>query len=509
MSFDSHKNFAYSTVASPAPSISGVTLVLAANFNPAPTPPYNIMVWPAGVNPTAANAEICRVTANSSGSLTIVRQQEGSSGRAIVVGDQVAAGITARTLTDIEVRVDRIDANIYYPEDYGAVGDGIANDTAALQAAIDAAAETGGIVQLQGPPKGYAINSAPRTDRRGNAILALPDVGVGSKSVTIRGPGAHWAASIGTTRNDSYDSVHGQPSMLGGPTNVVSSFNPSDYTQVFVTIENVGFYMPNNPAISGVDLNLVAACWVDGVAVASGAPATSTLPTHIRQFGIRTPTIACQEFVDFGLIYVYGCYTGLVANSEHFECKSLHIQWCVNAVAHAAQSQSNHVGYLSTWDCKYHITGVPTTSNPVSASGHLVADVWNIEDEAVGGGVFHTVAHLYDPSNTLRGEANVHANTLTGGGNNSGDVLVVVGGQGFKLRDIKVPVGYQAITVPASGSSYTIYRDTTYFVTGGTVSSIVVDGQALGVTSGAIPVPSGHGITFNYSVAPTVKAICM
>src|SRR3954470_23310015 len=103
---DSHKNFAYGIVGTaPTPSASGTTLVLGANFATPPTPPFNVTIWPAATQPSAANAEIARVTANSSGTLTIPREQEGTSARTIVAGDQVAATITAKTLTDIEAAV--------------------------------------------------------------------------------------------------------------------------------------------------------------------------------------------------------------------------------------------------------------------------------------------------------------------------------------------------------------------------------------------------------------------
>jgi hypothetical protein len=54
------------------------------------------------VLPDASNAEIVRVTAIAGDHLTIVRQQEGTAARAILVGDVIAAAITAKTLTDIE-----------------------------------------------------------------------------------------------------------------------------------------------------------------------------------------------------------------------------------------------------------------------------------------------------------------------------------------------------------------------------------------------------------------------
>lgn len=108
MPFDPHVNFAYSTVlTAPSPATSGTSLVVqsgdGAAFGTAFS--FNATVWPAGVAPTKANSEIVRVTAISTDTFTITRQQEGTSARTIVVGDQIAATVTAKTLTDVEQAV--------------------------------------------------------------------------------------------------------------------------------------------------------------------------------------------------------------------------------------------------------------------------------------------------------------------------------------------------------------------------------------------------------------------
>lgn len=102
---DAHKNFAISTVlTAPSPATSGTSLVLAAGTGTLfPTVPFNVTIWPTGVLPTTANAEIVRVTAISTDTLTITRTQESTSARTIIVGDQIAAAITVKTITDIEV----------------------------------------------------------------------------------------------------------------------------------------------------------------------------------------------------------------------------------------------------------------------------------------------------------------------------------------------------------------------------------------------------------------------
>jgi hypothetical protein len=55
-----------------------------------------------GEQPTAENAEIVRVTTVSTDTLTITRKQEGTRARNIIIGDQIAAAITAQTLLDAE-----------------------------------------------------------------------------------------------------------------------------------------------------------------------------------------------------------------------------------------------------------------------------------------------------------------------------------------------------------------------------------------------------------------------
>lgn len=101
---DSHANFSYSTVlTAPSPATSGTSVTLATGGGALmPTAPFNATIWPAGVAPISSNAEIARVTAKAGDVLTITRAQEGTAARAVIVGDQVVAAVTAKTLTDIE-----------------------------------------------------------------------------------------------------------------------------------------------------------------------------------------------------------------------------------------------------------------------------------------------------------------------------------------------------------------------------------------------------------------------
>lgn len=119
---DAHKNFAYSAVATaPSPAASGTSLVVTAGHGARfPTPPFNAVLWPTGAQPIVTNAEIVRVTAIATDTLTIVRTQESTSARTVVVGDQIAAAITARTLLDMEMSLAPAEG-LYVKPGYGAI----------------------------------------------------------------------------------------------------------------------------------------------------------------------------------------------------------------------------------------------------------------------------------------------------------------------------------------------------------------------------------------------------
>lgn len=105
MAYDAHANLAYSLVATaPAPAISGTTLSVTAGQGALfPAAPFNCTVWAVGTFPITTNAEIIRVTSKGAGdNWTIVRAQEGTAARTILVGDQIANTITAKVITDIE-----------------------------------------------------------------------------------------------------------------------------------------------------------------------------------------------------------------------------------------------------------------------------------------------------------------------------------------------------------------------------------------------------------------------
>ena len=104
MAFDAHKNLAVSAVLTPpTPATTGTTLGVTAGHGARfPAVPFNATVWLSSALPDPTTAEVVRVTARSGDTLTITRAQEGSTARTILVGDLIAATVTAKALTDVE-----------------------------------------------------------------------------------------------------------------------------------------------------------------------------------------------------------------------------------------------------------------------------------------------------------------------------------------------------------------------------------------------------------------------
>src|SRR5437899_5008728 len=120
MSYDAHKNFAYSTVLSaPSPAASGTSLTVQSGDGALfPAVPFNATVWASGVLALNANAEIVRVIAIAGDVFTITRAQEGTTAKSILVGFQIAATITAKITRDTEnnwtgnlIFVDKVNGN--------------------------------------------------------------------------------------------------------------------------------------------------------------------------------------------------------------------------------------------------------------------------------------------------------------------------------------------------------------------------------------------------------------
>lgn len=131
------KNNAAAVTAIAADSSSSVIVLNAGNGGNFPPIVGSDYYYLTVVNGSSA-PEIVKCTSRNGDILTVQRGQEGTAAQAIPAGTRIELRVTAQSV--IDTVNDLIDENVSWisPAQFGAVGDGVADDTTAIQACIAA-----------------------------------------------------------------------------------------------------------------------------------------------------------------------------------------------------------------------------------------------------------------------------------------------------------------------------------------------------------------------------------
>jgi Pectate lyase superfamily protein len=333
----------------------------------------------------------------------------------------------------------------FYPEDYGAVGNGATDDTAALQDCIDAAlaADRGAVVYLSNL---YAVEAAPRTDRHGNCILSLlpPNAQPGDKTqIMITGPqgsphigGVKKVGFITTRTSPGYSSTYGPPSVLGTVTaenggSGISWMGP-------IQLRNFSVQIPNGSGLSGIDL--LGSQGIDiskSVSVIYGTGTDLTSPPTTMNFGYRYPTLWGSGLMRTGG-HAYQAYCGhLFHVADHVHFDHTYGYQCNTVAAFMDPATSSHpgaYGYLMADHSKYAITGfdfasgIKSIAYDASTMRRIYLMRFNLDLEG-GPSPFQFTAIFLDANNMLYGDAHVHYT----GGLGVGSSLPMTGGDNLDL----------------------------------------------------------------------------
>jgi hypothetical protein len=250
---------------------------------------------------------------------------------------------------------------------------------------------------------------------------------------------------------------------------------------------------PANPTVSGIDAAGIAEFNFGTYAFqADQNPGNATIPAHAWQFGLRMPASNNNDNCNGWVYSCEGAYFGLMA-AEHTCIQRVGCVYCADGIYMQAGTTFHGmwIGYASIEACAVCLNG--SLGNSFSK---VYIDVLDYEDGVAG---FTPQAHIYDPNNLMYGKVGLTTNDTP-------FAPIVTGAANLEVKSLQAGIGpVAAPAMPASTVALrnTFWRDADVYISGGTVSAIAVGGTTLGVTGGAVKVPSGKTIAITYSAAPS------
>lgn len=387
---------------------------------------------------------------------------------------------------------------------YNAVGDGVTNDTAAIQAAIDAAVAyavaNSGYAEVVFPPAVYLLSSAGRTDRSGNAQLALPVIDDADNKITLALVGTedsasmpHWNATSAqlngvvlksTWNATDLSGTSNEGSVLGGPTLPNGYVSGANYSNCNIVIKGIQVQVPftsRGSDTSGIDLRGMANSHLENVAFFPNATPTQLNGTYTTpgwSFGIAMPVPGNNDLSIMNNCSVEGATYGFYLG-EHLAATRLAAIYCYTGMLNGPFFSSVgqfHYNQISSASIEACVNGVHIVS-----SGKIVIDALSVEG---------SMNHVVDNTGSAVGSIGLGGIISTINVSDPTDIKVTYLDQG--------PGAATAPTMSASTTAFRnpFWRDAAVQVNNGTatVSNVSVDGATVLTGPGMVVVPSGKNM---------------
>lgn len=390
---------------------------------------------------------------------------------------------------------------------FGATGDGVTDDTVAIQAAITAAYTAGGGT-IYFPPGVYVIGGALQDTGAFNGQLLLPDVAASSAVdhivLTFKGalrPGFHplfgdavpLAAGLSVLKS-TLTGASGTAACISGGNAIASA---SDGNNLEVNIENLVCLAPDDPTFTFWNLQPCQGGEVHGLQISTpgAAVGTPTLPTHTNAYAIKLPQALFANNIHIDGLAAGGFYTGVLWGELTESTGPLILGPTYYGIEIPLTYYPGIIFQLTA-------TNVVRVIRPTGApSGHKAShglDILQYVRESAGSGSFNTEYDLYDPSNYGSGYIRYYNITAAGGG--AVDTFLQSGGTGYLIQQLGGAWGpgfaTPAIvlgTAAAAGSASTVIRsDATIVAFDATVPVTQAFSDAAATGSAAVAARRDH-----------------
>ncbi len=309
---------------------------------------------------------------------------------------------------------------------YGAKGDGSADDTAAVQAAVDAAAASGG-GEVLAPPGDYLIAGPMRTLNGVSGQVLLPstprDAGADAPMCKIRFRGTApcspmmWdyvtsgmarapSNAVATFLSSGHQGSSG--ALFAAPPVTSSVFLPGGFeSAVEVGFEDVQLLTYRDPAMHCLDLRAALCMELEGVNIGGdtfyyGAQAPYGLPAN-GGIGVYCPLTGNGAVVTARRVSVTGYTRGFYA-FEHFVGDAINLNACANGIAFG---QTGHPMQFSgqILACK---NAMDFSLAPQASQQYPKVIGTRVTIEQPSGGPLAGGYDVYDPNISAAGTLNIH-----------------------------------------------------------------------------------------------------
>ncbi len=412
-------------------------------------------------------------------------------------------------------------------EDYGAVHDGVTDDTPAIQDALDACMTAGGGTVFF--PNGiYAIKGALQATSTYNSQLTIAQNAYSGSNppVSIRllgmGPNAQSndqpsgsadpSLSGAILLSDWNGSISGSPAVIAaGKVDALAGVGAS-FNWVFVHFESIEIRTHANPKLTAIQMRSAATVSCVHVTLSTDTDSASmAVPSNSNAIGLdmpygfnsNHPDQLDDVFIDG---YYYGARVSEQANGDVTFGHCTNAMWLQGGQGSPTYLRhSNRFGKVLVFSCPRGLV--------FSDDVRWVTIQQLMVEHDDTAGIFDAIYDIDDASNYARGFIGYHTSEYTAGPDddlrmNGGTALSLhsFGGKRWKLNNVvDVPTGTDPSTNPADG--FRLYAASatgkpTTRNSAGTVTTIMREGDtAGGDLSGTYPSPSVVDDSHNHTAA--------